>query len=96
MLLFSGAESHPRSIVKAIWWRILGSIDTFVLSWLFSGNPTIAVSIAGTEVFTKIFLFYLHERGWAMVRWGLKPLPGADRVTVRDSRKPAPPPDEVR
>ena len=59
-------------------------------------HPTIAVSIAGTEVFTKIFLFYLHERGWAMVRWGLKPLPGADRVTVRDSRKPAPPPDEVR
>ncbi|WP_284053724.1 DUF2061 domain-containing protein [Stakelama marina] len=63
-------ESHPRSMVKAVSWRILGSIDTFVLSWLFSGNPTIAVSIAGTEVFTKILLFYFHERIWALVHWG--------------------------
>ncbi|MBR0552090.1 DUF2061 domain-containing protein [Stakelama marina] len=70
MFLFRGVESHPRSLVKALSWRVLGSIDTFILSWLFSGNPAIAVSIAGTEVFTKIFLFYFHERLWAMVRWG--------------------------
>ncbi|GGO96273.1 DUF2061 domain-containing protein [Stakelama pacifica] len=84
MLLLRGTESHPRSILKAISWRTLGSLDTFVLSWLFSGNPTIAVSIAGTEVFTKIFLFYLHERGWAMVRWGIKPLPRDSASEDRD------------
>ncbi|GAA4766514.1 hypothetical protein GCM10023219_09810 [Stakelama sediminis] len=70
MFLFRGAESHPRSIVKAVSWRVLGSIDTFVLSFLFTHNPSAAGAIAGTEVFTKIVLFYFHERIWATVRWG--------------------------
>ncbi len=70
MFLFRGVESHPRSIVKAVSWRALGSIDTFVLSYLFTGNTGAAASIAGTEVFTKIVLFYFHERAWTLVRWG--------------------------
>ena len=70
MFLFRGVESHPRSLVKAITWRALGSIDTFLLSWFYTGNTGAAGAIAGTEVFTKIFLFYFHERIWSLVRWG--------------------------
>lgn len=72
MLLFRGSESHPRSLVKAISWRALGSIDTFVLGMLFTGNAKLAGSIAGTEVVTKILLFYGHERLWSVVPWGRK------------------------
>ncbi|HVJ00311.1 MAG TPA: DUF2061 domain-containing protein [Sphingomonas sp.] len=75
MLLFRGVESHPRSIVKAVSWRALGSIDTFVLSYLFTGSTGAAASIAGTEVFTKIVLFYFHERAWSLVHWGHRPHP---------------------
>ena len=70
MFLFRGTESHPRSFVKAVSWRALGSIDTFILSLIFTGNTGAAGAIAGTEVFTKIFLFYFHERVWSLVRWG--------------------------
>ncbi|WNO54370.1 DUF2061 domain-containing protein [Stakelama saccharophila] len=70
MFLFRGVESHPRSITKAFSWRALGSIDTFVLSWLFTGNVSAAGAIASTEIFTKILLFYFHERIWALVPWG--------------------------
>jgi uncharacterized membrane protein len=70
MFLFRGVESHPRSFVKAVTWRALGSIDTFVLSWLYTGSTGYAGAIAGTEVFTKIFLFYFHERIWSLIRWG--------------------------
>src|SRR3546814_8694883 len=66
MCLFRGVESHPRSLVKAISWRALGSIDTFVLSYIFTGSTAAAASIAGTEVFTKIVLFYFHERAWSL------------------------------
>ena len=59
-----------RSFAKAISWRITGSIDTFVLSWLITGNAKFAGTIASTEVITKILLFYFHERAWAVVRWG--------------------------
>ncbi|MDB5673595.1 MAG: hypothetical protein JWM65_577 [Sphingomonas bacterium] len=71
MFLLRGVESHPRSFVKAVSWRALGSIDTFVLGMIFThGNSVIAGSIAGTEVITKIILFYFHERLWSLVRWG--------------------------
>jgi len=70
MFLLKGAESHPRSFVKAVSWRIVGSIDTFVLGMLFTGSAKLAGSIAGTEVITKIFLFYGHERVWALIPWG--------------------------
>jgi uncharacterized membrane protein len=70
LFLFRGVESHPRSFVKAVTWRALGSIDTFILSWLYTGNSSAAGAIAGTEVFTKIFLFYFHERIWSLIRWG--------------------------
>ncbi|MBO9499726.1 MAG: DUF2061 domain-containing protein [Novosphingobium sp.] len=78
MFLFKGREAHSRSIVKAVSWRALGSIDTFVLSWLFTGNAKAAGAIAGTEVVTKITLFYLHERAWALIPWGFKQDPQPD------------------
>lgn len=70
MLLFRGREAHSRSLAKAISWRILGSVDTFVLSWLFTSNVKAASAIALTEVLTKMVLYYFHERAWSAVAWG--------------------------
>jgi len=64
------AESHARSIAKAISWRTTGTIDTFLISWLITGHMALAGGIAATEVATKVCLFYLHERAWNFVRWG--------------------------
>ena len=73
-MLFRAPESHPRSLLKAVSWRILGSVDTFVLSLLFTHKPFLAASIAGTETVTKILLYYFHERIWASVPWGHRPV----------------------
>ena len=74
-------DSHIRSILKAVSWRVIGTIDTFVVSLvalhLLGGGATnsahaakTAGSIAGLEVFTKIFLYYVHERAWARLPLG--------------------------
>jgi uncharacterized membrane protein len=63
-------NSHLRSLVKAVSWRFIGSLDTFVLSMIFTGNAKYAVSIASAEALTKIALYYIHERAWRRVRWG--------------------------
>jgi uncharacterized membrane protein len=78
MILFHGHEAHARSVIKAISWRILGSIDTFVLSLLFTGSAKAAGAIAGTEVITKIGLYYFHERIWSSIHWGTQRPPVAD------------------
>jgi uncharacterized membrane protein len=78
MLLFRGKESNPRSLVKAISWRTLGSIDTFLLGLFFTHDLKAAGSIASTEVVTKIALYFFHERAWAQVGWGLPVVPPLD------------------
>ena len=70
--MLRGVETHTRSVVKAISWRTLGTLDTFALSWLMTGRVEIAGSIAGLELGTKIAWYYLHERVWASVRWGVR------------------------
>ena len=63
-------EKHYRSIVKAISWRVTGTVDTIVISWLITREVKLALSIGFVEVFTKIFLYYLHERLWTRISFG--------------------------
>ena len=63
-------EAHSRSLLKAVSWRMTGTLDTFIISFIVTGRVTIAGSIAATELFTKIALYYGHERVWSTIRWG--------------------------
>jgi uncharacterized membrane protein len=51
-------------LIKTVSWRVVGTLDTFVISYLITGQPHIALAISGIEFFTKIFLYYCHERLW--------------------------------
>ena len=66
-------DKPDRSLLKAMSWRATGTIDTIVISFLVTGKIKLAVSIGFIEVFTKIFLFYAHERIWNKVRLGRTP-----------------------
>lgn len=68
--LLRGRERHGRSFIKAVTWRTVGTIDTFIISFFVTGKVTIAGSIASIEVVTKILIYYLHERAWSMIPWG--------------------------
>ena len=63
-------EKGYRSLVKAISWRTLGTIDTIIISWIIVGNLNFAVSIGGVELFTKMALYYFHERLWQRSNFG--------------------------
>jgi uncharacterized membrane protein len=65
----AGVDSHLRAVVKGVTWRIIGTLDTFLWSWLITHEPVKAGAIASTEVFTKVGLFYLHERIWRVLRF---------------------------
>ena len=59
-----------KSIAKSITWRIVGTIDTMVISYILTKKIEIALSIGSIEVFTKMILYFIHERIWNSVRWG--------------------------
>ena len=56
--------SKKRHILKTITWRILGTLDTFLLSWFITGSLSIGAAISSFEVITKMILYYFHERAW--------------------------------
>ncbi|HMA70299.1 MAG TPA: DUF2061 domain-containing protein [Xanthobacteraceae bacterium] len=70
MNLFRGREGHGRSFAKAVSWRTVGTIDTFIISFFVTGKVSLAGTIASIEVMTKIMIYYLHERVWAAIPWG--------------------------
>ncbi|MGI9192512.1 MAG: adenylyl-sulfate kinase [Chitinophagaceae bacterium] len=63
-------NSLTRHILKTISWRMVGTIDTILVSWLVSGNIHTGLKIGGLEVGTKMLLYFLHERAWYKVRFG--------------------------
>lgn len=63
-----GDNSRKRHIAKAITWRIVGSVDTFMLSWIISGNPFTGLKIGSAEILTKMIIYYLHERVWFKIK----------------------------
>jgi len=65
-------ETNTRSIVKTISWRILATITTMSLVYIFIGDMTIAISVGGIEVFLKMFIYFVHERAWDKIKFGRK------------------------
>ncbi|QLE02344.1 DUF2061 domain-containing protein [Galbibacter sp. BG1] len=64
-------ESKKRHLYKTLTWRVLGTIDTMLLAWIISGNPLTGLKIGFAEVVTKMILYYLHERTWYKINFGL-------------------------
>lgn len=61
-----------RHIAKTFSWRVIGTIDTFLLSWAVTGKLSWGFSISGLELITKTILYYAHERMWYKSDFGLK------------------------
>ena len=62
-------ESHLRSLIKAISWRIIATTDTIFIVLLITclaGNCSVdsAVKIGFFEFIFKLIIYYFHERIW--------------------------------
>jgi uncharacterized membrane protein len=67
---YKKGETKRRSLVKAISWRTIGTLDTIIISYFLTGEIKIAISIGGIEIFTKMILYFFHERLWNFIKWG--------------------------
>jgi uncharacterized membrane protein len=63
-------EKPYRSVAKSISWRIIGTLDTILISWLITGQLALAFSIGSVELVTKMVLYFFHERIWNNIKWG--------------------------
>ena len=66
----SNEDKITRSIAKTISWRLVGTLDTIIISWIITGEITMALSIGSIELVSKMLLYFFHERAWNKIKWG--------------------------
>ena len=71
-------NTNKRHILKTFSCRAIGTLDTILLGWLITGNPLTGLKIGGAEVFSKMLLYFGHEKLWYKINYGL---------TLRNRRK---------
>ena len=65
-----GKDKISRSFIKSVSWRIIGTIDTILISYFVTGKIDFALSIGMIELITKMGLYVVHERVWNRFSWG--------------------------
>ncbi len=70
--LTKSEERWSRSLLKSVSWRIIGTLDTIVISYFITRKLAFALSIGGIELVTKMILYVVHERIWNKIKWGKK------------------------
>lgn len=63
-------ESHKRSVVKAISYRILGTGVTASVAFLVTSEIRTAAAIGLVDTVLKIVGYYVHERVWQNIQFG--------------------------
>ena len=79
----TGHANKTRSIAKTVSWRTIGTLDTIIITRLVTGSWLAGAAVGGTELFTKMFLYYYHERVWSKSDWGLEDVDGAAPADYR-------------
>jgi len=65
-------ESHVRSIVKGISWRMIATSDTFLVVFIITClldqcSVENEIKIGVIEFFLKLLIYYAHERVWLKI-----------------------------
>ena len=84
----TGHSNNSRSLVKTVTWRTIGTMDTIIISYFITGSIAMGAAIGGTELFTKMFLYYLHERGWSRIDWGLEDVDSIETSAIPVTASP--------
>ena len=63
-------DNLSRSFAKTVSWRVIGTIDTIIISWIVTGTLALAFSIGAIEFVSKMALYFFHERAWNNIKWG--------------------------
>lgn len=63
-------ETHIRTIIKAISWRMVATLTTMTIVFLFTREILLSIEVGFIEVMAKITFYYVHERTWDKVSWG--------------------------
>ncbi|MDA0740130.1 MAG: DUF2061 domain-containing protein [Nitrospirae bacterium] len=63
-------ETHLRSVVKGMSWRLVATMVTTIVVYIYSGELAAAAIVGSIDAVAKIGLYWGHERIWQGIHWG--------------------------
>lgn len=63
-------ETYKRTVAKIITWRVLLTCVNFTYTYVVTGDWKAGLAVAGLAAIFNSFIYYLHERGWNLIKWG--------------------------
>lgn len=62
-----------RHIAKTISYRLVGTLQTMIIGYIFTGSFMLASSMGVIELCIKPIIYFLHERIWyKWIKFGIK------------------------
>ncbi len=68
-------QGQLRAIVKTLCYRLFMVVITVLVAWFVTGSSSEAVSIGVITNVTKTGTYYVYERLWDHITWGIDPVP---------------------
>lgn len=65
-------ETHKRTVVRMVTYRITAWLFTILWTYMFTGNIANATGFATALHILLSIDYYVHERIWLKIKWGLK------------------------
>ena len=65
--------TRKRVLVKSFVWRIIATLTGASITWLLTGELETAGKFILIEFPLKMMIYYMHERGWELISWGVEP-----------------------
>ena len=56
--------ARTRHLAKAVTWRIIASITTALIAYMFGLPPKAVGAVFAADLVIKFVLYYIHERVW--------------------------------
>ncbi|MBN2119861.1 MAG: DUF2061 domain-containing protein [Candidatus Omnitrophica bacterium] len=63
-------DSHRRSVVKAIFWRVVATFTTMGIVFILTRKFVLMIEVGLLDIIAKLLFYYLHERIWDKIAWG--------------------------
>ncbi len=77
-------ETHSRTVLKAISWRVIATLTTMTIVYLFTREIKDAFGVGFFDIIAKMSFYYLHERTWGRIAWGKRKHPLSDLPVTRE------------
>lgn len=63
-------ETKTRTIVKAIFWRIIATLITWGTVYYYTRELSESIELTIVAALIGIIAYYVYERVWNRIRWG--------------------------